>query len=246
MVKKKLVVAATALALAGLALPVAFAAEADWSMDGDCGACHVREAASCEAGAVAAGEAVGAAGSGDAVADADKVPAGKAAAGVGEASDDASATSGGKVPGNATATSGDEAGKTAVEDATPLASAHAALDCAACHNDEEALAGVHDGVTADDRMPKRLRKAKIDPEQLCQPCHGTLEELAQKTAESTALVDSAGTVVNPHDLPDVEDHAKLDCLDCHSMHKDQSSADTAMNACNGCHHAGVFECGTCH
>ena len=226
MMKKNLIAAVTALALAGLALPVAFAAEAEWSMDGDCGACHVQEAASCDVEAAVTGEDVDADGN-------DRVSAGKT-------------VSGGTPAEKESADREPTDGKTSAEGAAPLASAHAALGCAACHSDEEALTQVHDGVTADDRMPKRLRKAKIDPEQLCQSCHGTMEELAQKTTESTALTDGAGTVVNPHDLPDVEDHAKLDCLDCHSMHKGQSSADTAMNTCNGCHHAAVFECGTCH
>ena len=130
-------------------------------------------------------------------------------------------------------------------DPLPLAAVHQAVPCTGCHSDEKVLSTVHDGVTADSKLPKRLRKAKID-EALCLGCHGSYEDLAEKTADCTVLTDSAGTVVNPHDLPEGADHAKIDCLDCHSMHKEQSSMATAMNTCTGCHHAGTFECGTCH
>ena len=53
-------------------------------------------------------------------------------------------------------------------------------------------------------------------------------------------------MVNPHDLPEGADHAKIDCLDCHTAHKAQEASETALNTCTGCHHTGVFECGTCH
>ncbi len=132
-----------------------------------------------------------------------------------------------------------------VDDTTPLAAAHAALSCTSCHSDAKALEKVHDGATADDRMPKRLRKAKISTE-LCISCHGSYEELAAATQEEQALTDGVGRTVNPHDLPAVEEHEKIDCLDCHSMHKEQSSTTAAMNTCTGCHHTGTFECGTCH
>lgn len=130
-------------------------------------------------------------------------------------------------------------------DPLPLAAVHQAVPCTGCHSDEKVLSTVHDGVTADSKLPKRLRKAKID-EALCLGCHGSYEDLAEKTADCTVLTDSAGTVVNPHDLPEVADHAKIDCLDCHTAHKAQEASETALNTCTGCHHTGVFECGTCH
>ncbi len=55
-----------------------------------------------------------------------------------------------------------------------------------------------------------------------------------------------GTVVNPHALPEVEDHADITCGSCHQMHSDKPIDRTARATCNSCHHAGVFECGTCH
>ena len=130
-------------------------------------------------------------------------------------------------------------------DPLPLAAVLLAVSCTGCHSDEKVLSTVHDGVTADSKLPKRLRKAKID-EALCLGCHGSYEDLAEKTADCTVLTDSAGTVVNPHDLPEGADHAKIDCLDCHTAHKAQEASETALNTCTGCHHTGVFECGTCH
>lgn len=130
-------------------------------------------------------------------------------------------------------------------DPLPLAAVHQAVPCTGCHSDEKVLSTVHDGVTADSKLPKRLRKAKID-EALCLGCHGSYEDLAEKTADCTVLTDSAGTVVNPHALPEGADHAKIDCLDCHTAHKAQEASETALNTCTGCHHTGVFECGTCH
>lgn len=130
-------------------------------------------------------------------------------------------------------------------DPLPLAAVHQAVPCTGCHSDEKVLSTVHDGVTADSKLPKRLRKAKID-EALCLGCHGSYEDLAEKTADCTVLTDSAGTVVNPHDLPEGADHAKIDCLDCHTAHKVQEVSEATLNACTGCHHTGVFECGTCH
>ena len=135
---------------------------------------------------------------------------------------------------------------TAVEaDPLPLAAVHQAVPCTGCHSDEKALSTVHGGVTADSKLPKRLRKAKID-EALCLSCHGSYEDLAEQTADCTVLTDSAGTVANPHDLPEGANHAKIDCLDCHTAHKAQEASETTLNTCTGCHHTGVFECGTCH
>lgn len=227
--KKKVAAAVAACVLAGcLGSAGAFAADETvaWSMDTDCTVCHTKEAA-----AHALPEAA------EANADSDDAAAAEAPAEVEEA-DDASTKADAAKATESDASDADEA-------VVPLAALHGALPCTSCHSDEEALEKVHDGVTADDRMPKRLRKAKIG-EELCLTCHGSYEELASATEEDQMLVDGLGTAVNPHDLPEVEDHQKLDCLDCHAMHKEQSSMETAMNTCTGCHHTGTFECGTCH
>ena len=208
---------AAALVLAMTSAVPAFAADAAWSMESDCGACHTKEAQSMK-DAQTAGNADASGGLDVSGKDANPVGAG---------------------PDN-----GDES---ILQDIAPtcLASKHASLQCIDCHTDEAALTKVHEGVSAGDRMPKRLRKAKIDPETLCATCH-QVKELADKTSDSKALVDANGTTVNPHDLPAVDDHAKIDCLDCHSMHKEESCVEVSKQVCAGCHHAGVFECGTCH
>lgn len=117
--------------------------------------------------------------------------------------------------------------------------------CVQCHTDEATLSQVHDGVTSEDRMPKRLKQTVVSAE-ACQACHPGLDELAAKTADSTVLTDSNGTVVNPHDLPDNERHQEIVCGDCHSMHESGGVQASAPKACTTCHHAGVYECGTCH
>ena len=80
----------------------------------------------------------------------------------------------------------------------------------------------------------------------CTPCHAT-EDIVAATAECTALTDDNGTVVNPHDLPAVADHAELACASCHKKHDVGGGIDkTAQRSCVSCHHAYVYECYTCH
>ena len=83
------------------------------------------------------------------------------------------------------------------------------------------------------------------PDMDCTTCHNP-DDVKAATEDSVVLTDENGTVVNPHDLPEGADHAKIDCLDCHTAHKAQEASETALNTCTGCHHTGVFECGTCH
>ena len=130
-------------------------------------------------------------------------------------------------------------------DETMPASNHEALNCTSCHTDTDDLEKAHDRVEYGDKTAKRLKQTSIDAEG-CETCHGSLEELAEKTAECSVLTDKNGTVVNPHALPENEDHESIDCGSCHSMHKDKAIEDTAKKACKGCHHTDVYECNTCH
>lgn len=132
-----------------------------------------------------------------------------------------------------------------VGDAACAASAHAAQDCASCHADAAGVEAAHADVAVGDRTPKRLKATSID-EATCLGCHGSYEELAERTAGSSALTDKSGTVVNPHDLPEAGDHEGITCNDCHAMHEAEPAADTAGEYCRSCHHMDVFECGTCH
>lgn len=124
-----------------------------------------------------------------------------------------------------------------------LASKHTAVECTTCHADAT-LADTHATVSADDRMPSSLRASAVDTA-LCEGCHEP-ETLAEKTVDCTVLTDDNGTMVNPHELPDVAEHAEVTCVSCHKMHSKTGVEKSASRACQSCHHTNVYECGTCH
>ena len=117
--------------------------------------------------------------------------------------------------------------------------------CATCHDDEAGLAEGHEKLNSG-KVSKRLKKSSVSSE-ACLACH-SWDDLAAATEGYDGLVDERGTVVNPHALPDVEEHATIACTDCHKAHTlgAKPVADSSIIACLTCHHAGVFECGTCH
>jgi len=111
--------------------------------------------------------------------------------------------------------------------------------CTSCH-EEASMEQSHANVTG----PVPVIKAQRYPGEFCLRCHGTLSELAKKTANSKSLVDTKGRVVNPHDLPKTPAHAKSgDCANCHRMHK---APINAVEYCFGCHHKRDFACMECH
>lgn len=125
---------------------------------------------------------------------------------------------------------------------------HSQLECGMCHNEKD-LVEVHEKTekyTAKkgDKVVA-LTKTAIN-EDACYACHGTLEELAQTTKDSTVLTDENGLAVNPHDLPADHYGSKVMCGSCHKMHDTKEIEVSAVNACLGCHHDNVYECGTCH
>lgn len=117
------------------------------------------------------------------------------------------------------------------------------VTCITCHSSEEELAVVHEGKTATDAMPKRLKKTEMNDE-VCLQCHNH-EALVEATISYDGIVDSEGFVANPHQLPDNEDHEDAKCWDCHSMHADTDVQEETLGYCFGCHQE-VFECHTCH
>jgi hypothetical protein len=130
-------------------------------------------------------------------------------------------------------------------DQNTQAVSHANLECMKCHTDDTKLAKAHKGASTESKAPGMLKRTQMDPE-VCGSCHRA-DELAATTANRDALVDDKGTVVNPHALPASEQHDTIGCGSCHKMHKDSSSmTNNAKAACASCHHAGVFECHTCH
>ena len=116
-------------------------------------------------------------------------------------------------------------------------------DCVTCHTAEAASA-------TDSACPQGVAHeaegVTVD-EATCIACHGDLSEVAALTADSTALTDDKGTVVNPHERPAGEKHEAnpATCTDCHNNHSKDLPKD-AMKYCAQCHHRGTFECGTCH
>lgn len=136
-------------------------------------------------------------------------------------------------------------------DATSLHAAHADSTCISCHDDEQGLSKAHEGYEEKDPASK-LKKTDVENEScLVGGCHDQAA-LAEATAHETVLTDTKGTVVNPHDLPVHDDHAKgVRCASCHKMHgegtADVESVHQASKAtCLSCHHDEVYECHTCH
>lgn len=120
------------------------------------------------------------------------------------------------------------------------------LTCVQCHTDETVLQASHGGVTYGDKPASKPSVITVDP-QTCISCHGDLDAVASLTANSEALKDSNGTVVNPHERPAGQKHEEnpATCTDCHNNHSKDLSKD-AMKYCAQCHHRGIFQCGTCH
>jgi len=123
------------------------------------------------------------------------------------------------------------------------------VDCLQCHTDVAKLESAHEGVNTASRMPTKLKTALIGND-ICLSCHESthddLAALAALTASSTVLSDKNATVVNPHDLPQNDDHNIIKCGSCHDMHSSEPIAQTSKKNCLNCHHEDVFECGTCH
>mgnify|MGYP000893182118 CR=1 FL=1 len=81
------------------------------------------------------------------------------------------------------------------DDAACVASTHEGQACISCHADASGLATAHEGKTASDTMPKKLKKTEV-PDDACLSCHyGAREELVAATVD-VAVVDSKGTEVN--------------------------------------------------
>jgi len=121
------------------------------------------------------------------------------------------------------------------------------LVCTDCHNDDDgSLTKAHaDYATAAE--PTRLTYSRVDKSSCFNDgCHNA-ESLAESAKDSTALTDKNGTVVNPHDLPQVTAHASIVCGSCHKLHEpNEDTGKTASDLCVGCHHEDVYECNTCH
>ena len=134
-------------------------------------------------------------------------------------------------------------------EAQSMLSVHADNACITCHRDEAGLAAIHTGDYASKASPRILKATTVD-DTVCMACHATYEELAPLTADSSYLIDSRGTIINPHlakgSNANHADSAGISCAKCHTQHDEADIADTAIQVCFDCHHEKVFECYTCH
>lgn len=95
------------------------------------------------------------------------------------------------------------------------------------------------------KLPTELSATTVSQD-VCLGCHEKAR-LAEAAVGVAVLTDSNGTVVNPHDLPANDDHAKnVSCVSCHKGHDTEAVDQTAPAVCLGCHHQDVYQCGTCH
>lgn len=117
------------------------------------------------------------------------------------------------------------------------------FECTTCHIESEGLEKAHKKLNSG-KEATRLKRSAVD-DSICLTCHQP-EKLVEATADYTGLTDTKGTTVNPHELPKVANHKTIQCVDCHQVHSEKAITETAIAVCNSCHHAGVFECGTCH
>lgn len=244
MQRKRFVCAIVGLALvAGTVLcGTAFAAqrpsrtassETNWSVDLDCSACHAVEAA-----------VLGQADEEDAASS----DSGAAPTSIAATQEDTTAALPGAPAADEASTAENDApdaeGTTGLEGYAAEHVANFGLTCISCHDDVDKLAEVHKSAGAG-KTATRLKKTDVSSE-VCLSCHD-LEVLAEATAKSTVLTDDNGTVINPHDIPEGSEHGTLGCTDCHKAHdQEKTLAQSAKTACTSCHHAGVFECNTCH
>lgn len=124
--------------------------------------------------------------------------------------------------------------------------AHAELGCVSCHTEEPVLAAAHAGVSLADKPATKPTVITVS-EQACVSCHGDLSQVAELTADSQALRDDQGLVVNPHQRPEGASHDAnpATCTSCHNNHSETLARD-AKKYCASCHHRGIWQCGTCH
>lgn len=134
-----------------------------------------------------------------------------------------------------------------MEDAAFTAHTHSIQGntCTTCHQTSSDLEAAHSQATSEGAAKVKSLKSTDVPTEVCLGCHKQ-EDLSTKTSESTVLTDSQGTTVNPHAIPENNDHAATTCQNCHSMHSSTPVSESAPNHCKSCHHQNVYECYTCH
>ncbi|AGA69134.1 doubled CXXCH motif-containing protein [Desulfitobacterium dichloroeliminans LMG P-21439] len=114
--------------------------------------------------------------------------------------------------------------------------AQAGQKCVDCHG-LETLQEAHKGGS---KVPGVINVRM--PKEMCFECHGSYEEIATRTADSTVLEKKEGGYVNPHVRPNENHEDNVECYECHKMHMDYNNKAN----CLSCHHTGELTCYTCH
>lgn len=129
-----------------------------------------------------------------------------------------------------------------------MAGVHTSQDmkCADCHNNIEGLTEAHKNVSSDSTPATRLKRTTVSNDTCTAAgCHDDPQVRIDATASVTYVADSTGRVVNPHDLPENEQHDKVLCVGCHKGHQ-AVGEEEYIDTCYECHHTKEFACGTCH
>ena len=119
------------------------------------------------------------------------------------------------------------------------------LDCTTCHKDDDGkLSKAHEDIAG--KQPSTELKRTEVAVNVCSDCHSK-DEMVSATESLEVFRDFNGIVINPHDLPTNDSHAKMNCGSCHVMHDgSKNAAEIAAEACKQCHHAGFEPCKNCH
>lgn len=142
-------------------------------------------------------------------------------------------------------------GQAMEEPSRQIMALHQAAGCTSCHEVDEWLEKAHKNYLSSSKVPKRLKYTSVSND-ACLACHGSWEELAEKTSEVDTCTDVLGTTVNPHGAPEthIADDGQLNCVLCHKAHDEQTAADldeAAAKACVTCHHNNEYvACTECH
>ena len=123
-------------------------------------------------------------------------------------------------------------------DSSCLAYAHAQAGntCIDCH-EQDVLQEKHQvPVEVPESITLRMTKEE------CFECHGSMEEIIARTADSTVFQTVDGNYINPHVTPSETHEADVQCYSCHRMHITYDS----RGYCYSCHHTGELTCYTCH
>ncbi len=120
------------------------------------------------------------------------------------------------------------------------------ITCISCH-DLDTLRKLY--LLCDSDALEQANVEMSSSNEFCLVCHGSYEELSELTADYREFIDLENNIANPHEFGGglTAEHKVSLCSSCHtSIHRTSNALSSAYIFCWDCHHAGVFECYTCH